>query len=112
MDSMDHQDLGPAVQRIASEILPAMQGDIRLLDGTCRRMAIEMIGVKAELGDLKTMYATKTDFQRLYDLVEGFAGKTHGLDVAKTIHGQALTEAQVKLIDHERRIKGLEDRLQ
>lgn len=148
MDSMDHQDLAPTVQRIANEVLPAMQGDIRRieseikvlpavqadirrietevlpvmqgdirrLDGSLRRVVLEMIDVKEDLSFVKKkvgkLDSIEEKIEKLTEAMDRFSGKAQSYDAARTLHGQSLTEAQVKLNDHERRIKGLEDRLQ
>lgn len=138
MDSMDHQDLAPTVQRIEKEVLPAMQGDIRALqggigrietevlpamqgdirrlDGSLRRVVLEMVDVKEDLNYVKKkvgkLDSIEEKIEKLTEAMDRFSGKAQSYDAAKTLHGQSLTEAQVKLNDHERRIKGLEDRLQ
>jgi hypothetical protein len=168
MDSMDHQDLSPTVQRIANELLPAMQGDIRRietevlpsmqgdirrietevlpsmqgdirrietevlpsmqgdlrtmqgdmrrLDGSLRRVILEIVDLKdgqdRTMKKLETFDELKDQMREVLKAVDSFSGEARSYGAAKTLHGQSLTEAQVKLNDHERRIKGLEDRLQ
>ena len=118
MDSMDQQDLASTVQRIENEIkvLPAMQEDIRRLDGSLRRVVLEMVDVKEDLNFVKKkvvkLDSIEEKIEKLTEAMDRFSGKAQSYDAAKTLHGQSLTEAQVKLNDHERRIKGLEDRLQ
>jgi hypothetical protein len=80
------------------------------IDSSFRRLAIEIIDVRTELRELKSVVATKSDIKRLVDTVEGFAGKSQKYDAATVLHGQALTDVQIQMKDHERRIKGLEDR--
>jgi hypothetical protein len=95
-------------------ILPATQADIwRLdlkIDSSVRRLAKEIVDVKTELRELKGVVATKTDIKRLVDAVESFSGKAQNFDAARVLRGQALTDVQIQMKDHERRIKGLEDR--
>ena len=140
MDSMDHQDLGPTVQRIANEVLPAMQedigamqgdiwrienqikvlpamqADIRRLDGSVRRVVLEIVDLKDDMKFVKKKLGIldelKDQVGKLVEVIDSFSGEVRSYGPAKTLHGQSLTEAQVKLNDHERRIKGLEDRLQ
>jgi hypothetical protein len=95
---------------------PATQADIARLDSkidsSFRRLAIEILDVRTEVRDLKSVVATKADIQRFVDAVENFAGKAQSYDAAKVLHGQALTDVQVQVNDHERRIKNLETRPQ
>jgi hypothetical protein len=121
MDFMENDGLFPATQAD----LAGVKGDIESLravfksdigrldakiDSSVRRLAMEIVDVKTELSELKSVVATKTDIKNLVDAVVSFSGKAQSYDAAKIIHGQALTDAQVLLKDHERRIKGLEDR--
>lgn len=80
------------------------------LDSSVRRLAKEIIDGRTEFREFRAAAVTKDDFKRLFDAVEGFAGKTQSYDAAKILHGQALTDMQVQMKDHEKRIKGLEDR--
>ncbi|MFI5360732.1 MAG: hypothetical protein ACHQ49_02080 [Elusimicrobiota bacterium] len=84
------------------------------IDSSVRRLAMQIVDVKTELREVKEFVvndvATKTDIKRLVDAVESFAGKTQTYDAAVALHGQALTDVQMQQKDHERRIKGLEER--
>ena len=79
-----------------------------------RRLAMEIVDVKTEVRELREVVANdvamKADIKHLVDAVDRFAGKSQSYDAAKILHGQALTDVQVQMNDHERRIKGLEDR--
>jgi hypothetical protein len=54
--------------------------------------------------------AIKSDIKRILNSIDAFAAKSLKYDRASTLHGQALTEAQVKLKDHDKRIASLESR--
>jgi hypothetical protein len=117
MNPMEEGGSLPATQadigRLAMDIGRLETGIGRIdakLDSSVRRLAKEIVEIKTELGDLKNVVATKTDIRRLVDAVEGFSGKAQSYDAAKTLHGQALTDVQVRIKDHELRIKGLDDR--
>jgi hypothetical protein len=127
MDSMDHQDLAQTVQRIANDVLPAMQADVRRidtealpsmqakierLDDAVRRIARGVVVLQSDLSEVKERMATKADMHRILEAIDAFSGMARSFNDSKTIHGRSLTDAEVKLKDHERRIKGLEDRLQ
>lgn len=76
-----------------------------------RTLTIELVKTQADVRDIKDKMhgmATKTDIDRVLVAIDRFAGKAESYDRAKTLHGHALTEAQVTLKDHERRIKRLE----
>ena len=118
MDSMENDGLLPAIQADIScvkadveSLRIGVKADIGRLDASVRRLAIEIVDVKTELREFKDVVATKSDLQRFIDAVEKFAGKAQSYDAAKVLHGQALTEVQLQVKDHEQRIKGLEDRL-
>lgn len=117
MDSMEEGGLLPATRadigRLETNIGRLETDIVRLdakIDSSVRRLAKEIVEVKTELHDLKDVVATKSDIKRLADAVESFSGKAQSYDAAKALHGQALTDVQVQVKDHERRIKGLEDR--
>jgi len=89
--------------------IESLRGETARLNSSVRRLAIDNIDVRDELRELKGVVATKADIKHLVDAVESFAGKTQSYEAAKTLHGQVLTDVQVQIKDHERRIKGLED---
>jgi hypothetical protein len=62
------------------------------------------MGVEAE--DSKP--ATKDDVRRILGAVHDFAAKAEAYGRAATLHGQALTDDQVMLKDHEQRLRALE----
>lgn len=80
------------------------------IDSSVRRLAKEIVDGRAETRELKEVVATKTDIKRFIDAVESFAGKAQSYDAAKVLHGHALTDVQVQMQDHERRITDLEAR--
>ena len=101
-----------AVKADVESLRSSVKADIGRLDSSVRRLALEILDVRTELRELKEVVATKSDIKGLFDAVVSFAGKTQSYEAAKILHGQSLTDAHVLLKDHERRIKGLEDRPQ
>jgi hypothetical protein len=108
----DFKSLRVEVKADIDSLRADVKTDIGRLDASVRRLAMELIDVKTELREFKDVVVTKADFKRLFDAVEGFAGKTQSYDAARILHGQALTDVQVQMKDHEGRIKSLEDRPQ
>ena len=137
MDSMDRDDLLPAtkadlravkgdVSDLKADVsamkldFTAMRTDIgsafgRLdakIDASTRRLSMEIVSIQADIRDMKDRFVTRDEFKYLVGLVEGIAGQFKGVRDDNLIHGQVLTEVQVELKCHEKRIKTLEDRPQ
>jgi chromosome segregation ATPase len=91
--------------------IAALRDELKGVDRTIRRdVALRFDRVESELREMKEVMATKDDINRVIAVVEGFAAKSNTYERAMVLHGQALTEAQVQLKDHESRIKTLETR--
>lgn len=82
---------------------PATKADVR-------RVAIEVVNVQADVREVKKNMATRKDIERVLGAIESLSAKTETAMRAIVLHGQVLTEVQVKSKDHERRIKSLEVR--
>jgi uncharacterized coiled-coil DUF342 family protein len=80
------------------------------LDRVRRDLSIEIARTQADVREIKETMSTKSDIKRILDSIDAFAGKSVNYDRAATLHGQVLTEVQVKLKDHDQRIKSLEMR--
>jgi hypothetical protein len=102
-----------AIQRLSDKV----DGDVRRLDAkidsATARLAKEIVATQADVRGIKeTMktLATKSDVDRIIGAVEAFAGKAQVYDRASVLHGRALTEAEVTLRDHEKRLRAIEGR--
>ena len=80
------------------------------LKETRRTLAIEIVKTQADVREIKETMATKNDVERILVAVEAFAGKAQVYDRAAVLHGHALTEAEVTLRDHEKRLRAIETR--
>jgi len=85
-----------------------LKGEIASVrEATCR-VAKELVATQAGLRELQETASTKADIDRVLSAIDAFAGKARTYDVAVVLHGQALTEVQVGMKDHERRLSTLE----
>ncbi|HEX4046556.1 MAG TPA: hypothetical protein VH309_01905 [Elusimicrobiota bacterium] len=133
---MDHQDDRPAtkadIRRVEGKIDGAVYGldgkigeSVRGLDGkidrlngrldeSVRRLATEIVRLDVKIDTkvdaLDVKLTSKLD--QVLSVVQNFAGKLDSYGAGQALHGHVLTEAQVQLKDHERRIGGLENRFQ
>jgi hypothetical protein len=82
---------------------PATKADVR-------RAAIEAVGVRAELREMKKNMAARKDVERILGAIESLAAKSERAERANVLHGQAPAGVQVKQRGRERRIKPLETR--
>jgi phosphate uptake regulator len=80
------------------------------VDSATARLAKEIVATQADAREIKATMATKTDVDRILAAVESFAGKAQAYDRAAVLHGQSLTEAEVTLRDHEKRLSVIEAR--
>jgi hypothetical protein len=80
------------------------------IDSATSRLAKEIVALQVDVREIRETMATKNDVDRILAAVESFAGKAQVYDRAAVLHGSALTEAQVTLLDHEKRLRSIETR--
>lgn len=72
------------------------------------RVIVELMRLQADVREIRATMATKDDVRALLGPIHDLAAKFEAFGRMATIHGQALTEGQVTLKDHERRLRALE----
>ena len=72
------------------------------------RVASELVNTQADVREIRRDMATKDDIKRVLNAIDAFAKKSENDDKSVALHGHVLTEVQVDLKDHEKRIKTLE----
>ena len=81
---------------------------IDAVDATTKRTAIQVANLQADVREIKTDMVTKDEFRQGLAAMTAIASRFDDEHRATLLHGQGLTEVQVGLKDHERRISGLE----
>ena len=79
-----------------------------VLDRKIDRVAIVVVRNEARMDRFETNMATKDEIKSYMKVLHDIASRTEALMRIATIHGQALTEGQTTLKDHERRLGALE----
>lgn len=74
------------------------------------RLSLNIVNNQVEIREIKSAMATKDDIKRILDSIDDFSGKAVIYGRAAVLHGQAITELQVALKDHDRRLTTLETR--
>lgn len=72
------------------------------------RVVVELVRTQADVREIRATMATKDDVRALLGPIHDLAAKFEAFGRMATIHGQALTEGQGTLKDHERRLRALE----
>lgn len=82
------------------------------LTASTQRLALEIVKTNDRIDRVETSLreemARNTD--RILTAIVSFAGKAENYDKTAALHGQVLTEVQVTLKDHSRRLDALEAR--
>ena len=78
------------------------------LDKKIVRVAVELVNTQADIRRIEQSMATKKDVERIMDAIDSFAKKSENQENAVALHGHILTEVQVDVKDHEKRIKIIE----
>jgi hypothetical protein len=82
------------------------------LTAQINRVVAALVSTQADVreirNDMATKMSTKDDVGRILSAIDAFANKSENQSKAVALHGHVLTEVQVGLKDHERRIKTLE----
>ena len=83
------------------------------LDSVTARLAKGIVATQASVSEINEKMATmmtKKDGDRILAALQDFAGKAQNYDKVAALHGRSLTEAEVTLIDHEKRLRAIERR--
>lgn len=95
-----------------ADVKTELKGDIARLDQKIDRVAVALVNTQADVreirNDMATKMATKDDISRVLSAIDAFTKKSEINGNAVVLHGQALTDVQVGLKDHEGRLKTLE----
>ena len=108
-DALDKK-IDSSVRRLDEKIDFSARRLDEKIDSATARLAKEIVATQADVREIKATMATKTDVDRILSAVQAFAGKAQVYDRAAVLHGQALTEAEVMLRDHEKRLRVVEGR--
>lgn len=95
---------------------PATKADLQAvrseLKEDIKRVAVAVVKTQSDIQeirhDMAAKMSTKDDISRVLSAIDAFAKKSENYDKAVTLHGPILTEVQVGLKDHEKRLKTLE----
>ena len=90
--------------------LAGVKTDLAGVKTQLKAVTVALVKTQADVREIKETMATKSDVERILVAVESFAGKAQVYDRAAVLHGHALTEAQVTLRDHEKRLRAIETR--
>ncbi len=88
--------------------LTTVKADITGLDKKIDRVAVALVNTQADVREIRHDMATKDDINRVLNAIDAFAKKSENYDKAVTLHGPILTEVQVGLKDHEKRLNIIE----
>ncbi len=86
----------------------AIKTDIVRLDQKIDRVAVALVKTQADVREIRHDMATKDDVKRILNAIDAFAKKSEHNDRAILLHGHVLTEVQIGIKDHERRLKTIE----
>lgn len=78
------------------------------LKGDIHRLSGAIVELQADMREVKSNMATKADINRIMSAIDSFAKRSEHYDRAQVLHGHALTEVDVTLKDHEKRLAHLE----
>ncbi|NNN05499.1 MAG: hypothetical protein HKL90_06330 [Elusimicrobia bacterium] len=98
MDKLDHR-------------MDKLDQRVGVVEKKLDRVIVEVVRTQADVREIKANMAnlaTKDDIRNYVGTIQDFAAKVERSDRARILHGQALTEGQVTLKDHERRLRTLE----
>ena len=91
----------PATKSDLESVRTEIKGDIHRLSGA-------IVELQADMREVKSTMATKADINRIMSAIDSFAKRSEHDNRAVVLHGQTLTEVEVKLGDHEKRLARLE----
>jgi hypothetical protein len=97
----DNQALKTELKGDNQALKTELKGDIHRLSGA-------IIELQADMREVKSNMATKADVDRIMSAIDSFAKRSENDNRAMVLHGQTLTEVEVKLGDHEKRLARLE----
>lgn len=83
---------------------------VKILGRKVDNLIIDVIKLREGYHEIRTTMATKNDINRILNAIDAFAGKSEDSHRAILLHGQILTEIQITLKDHGRRLTALESR--
>ena len=105
-------ELKEDIQAVRSELKEDIQALRSELKADIKRVAVAVVKTQSDIEEIKhdmtTKMSTKDDISRVLSAIDAFAKKSENKDKAITLHGPILTEVQVGLKDHEKRLKTLE----
>ena len=80
------------------------------LKGDIQRLAVEIVKTHTRMDQMEERLNSKMDvgFSRIMNSIDAFAGEAKHYRQADISRGHALIEAEIKIKDHEKRIKALE----
>jgi chromosome segregation ATPase len=80
----------------------------RKIDYVHKSLAVQIVKTQGELSELRETVSTKEDIRKVLGAIQDFAARAEAYGRIATAHGQALTDDQITLKDHERRLRRLE----
>ena len=115
---MKPRDLTPATKADLSNTRIELKTDIANLRTELKEdirttrhdLALQIERTQNDLREVKAVMATKDDVSKILGAIDSFAGQVTDVQRAVVLHGQILTEVQVKLADNIRRTEALERR--
>ena len=105
------KELKAAETRLDQKIDSSVQRLDQKIDGVHRSLAIEIVKTHAKIdavSDKLAGIATKDDVNRIMNAIDKFAEQAKHYERADVIRGQTLVEVEIKIKDHDQRIKALE----
>lgn len=99
------------IDRLDNKIDSSIDRLEKKIDDSVSRLAKELVKTQADVRDIKTRMAglaTKEDVGQILNAIDAFSAKAVHYDRTAVLHGHALTEQDITLKDHGRRIKALE----
>ena len=97
----DMQELRTEFKSDTQALKTELKGDIHRLSGA-------IVDLQSDMREVKSSMATKADVNRIMDAIDSFAKRSEHYDRSQVLHGHALTEVEVTLKDHEKRLVHLE----
>lgn len=117
----------PATKSDLKKVETALKGDIEAVEAKLKgeiqsvktelnkkidKVAMELVRTQADVREIKetmaTKMATKEDVSKILTAIDRFAGKAEGYDRAAVLHGKSLTEHEIRISDHDKRLVRLE----
>jgi hypothetical protein len=100
------KDLSDIGKRLEGEIVAAKKDSSDL----GQRLAIEIVNLQADVREIKATMVSHVEFRQGLATMTAIASRFDQEHKATLIHGQSLTEVEVRVADHERRLTTLESK--